>query len=89
MPAFALCPIEGGESVCTIPDVKQPFNSMFLDKTNSSIGSNSERLQPKTKENPIDNMRGQNSKINNSSTCAFGSCLNDTTTNKRLRNTHP
>ena len=89
LPAYALCPIEG-DAVCSIPEVKKPFNSMFMNNSNN-INTNSEtnKLQPKTKENPLDNMRGQNNKLNNSSTCAFGNCLNDTTTSKRLRSTHP
>ena len=90
MPVYALCPIESGNTVCSVPDIKQPFNSMFMNKTNNmNLNDDANKLQPKTKENPIDNMRGQNSKLNNSSTCAFGNCLNDTTTSKRLRNTHP
>ena len=88
-PTYAICLIDSGEAVCAVPKTKQSFNSMFMDRSNTTQPNNSSTLQPKNKENPMNNMRGQNNTLNNNSNCAFGNCLNNTTNSKRLRDTNP
>ncbi len=89
VPAYSLCPIENGETVCEVPKAKQSFDSMFMDRRNTTQPNNRNTLQPKNRENSMNSMRGQNNTLNNNSNCAFGNCLNNTTNNKRLRDTNP
>lgn len=76
LPSFALCPIEGGNTVCSLPQFREPSTPVF-ENQNSSLDMNktNQMLQPLNKTNPIEEIRGPNIPMNYNSGCQFGVCL--------------
>ena len=76
LPVYALCPIEGGETVCSLPDYGEQTVPLFQ-QTNAGINTNNPntKLQPMSKTNPIEQMSGPNNSLNYNSGCQFGMCL--------------
>ena len=79
LPSFALCPIEGGESVCSLPEFREQVSPIYND--NSGGITPNVQLQPLKREDPMKSMRDPNNELNYNSGCQFGVCLpktNDT-----------
>ena len=77
MPVFAMCPIDAGESVCSITDFKNNTTSIFQNTAfESNLNNNQTQLQPLQKENLFDKTRIPNNELMKyDSGCQFGSCL--------------
>ena len=77
LPVFSACPIESGETVCTLPNFREQVQPIF-DNTNYPKSVNpAQNLQPLKREDPINQMRGPNNQLNYNSGCQFGVCLQD------------
>ena len=77
MPSFALCPIENGESVCTLPNGS---STMPLFQTNDISNSNSSQSQLQNKNNTNSFGRTKNNEgiqMQGSIGCQFGNCNNE------------
>lgn len=76
LPIYALCPIEGGEKVCSLPEYGEQAAPIFQ-QTNPTVNieNTNPQLQPLGRTNPIEQMRGPNNKLNYNSGCQFGMCL--------------
>ena len=75
LPSFSACSIESGEKVCTLPDFREQVQPIF--NNNTKIGAPNVNLQPLSREDPINQMRGPNNTLNYNSGCQFGVCLQD------------
>ena len=86
LPIYALCPIEGGETVCSLPEFREQVSPIFKESNPEANMSNPQvRLQPLNRTDPMDQMRGPNNNLNYNSGCQFGMCLqnpNNTIMNK-------
>lgn len=78
LPSFAACPIDGGDTVCSLPSFREQVSPVFKE-TNTLGNFNSNQpngqLQPLNREDPINQMRGPNNNLNYNSGCQFGVCL--------------
>ncbi len=76
LPIYALCPIEGGETVCSLPEFRGQTTPIFQ-QVNPELNINTPqvKLQPLNRADPIEQMRGPNNNINYNSGCQFGMCL--------------
>ena len=78
VPSYALCPIESGESVCSLPQLREQVSPIFKDTSVGTTMSNPQvNLQPLSRESSIEQMRGPNNNLNYNSGCQFGMCLQD------------
>ena len=77
IPAIASCPIDGNETMCSLPEMREQFSPIFEGNNNVIDYSNPGlKLQPIEKEEKqIDQMRGPNNSLNYDSSCQFGLCL--------------
>ena len=76
IPAYAACPIDtSGETVCSLPEFRQQVTPIFNDSNNLNLSNPSVNLQPLTRTDPIEQMRGPNNNLNYNSGCQFGVCL--------------
>ncbi len=76
LPSFAACPIESGETVCSLPSFREQIKPTY--QSNSPSNANSEPnspLQPLSRQDPINQMRSPNNNLNYNSGCQFGVCL--------------
>lgn len=75
-PSFGLCPIEGGETVCSLTPYQGSSPNVFENqKTDLQMNKPNKMLQPLNKTNPIEEIRGPNVPMNYNSGCQFGVCL--------------
>ena len=78
LPSYALCPIESGESVCSLPQFREQVSPIFKDISTGTTMSNPQvNLQPLSRESSVEQMRGPNNDLNYNSGCQFGICLQD------------
>lgn len=77
IPSFALCPIDSGESVCSIADFKTNSTSVLQNtKLESNLNDNYIPLQPLQKENLFNKIRTPNNELMQyDSGCQFGTCV--------------
>ena len=76
LPAFSACPIDGGETVCSLPNFRGQVNPVLdMGKDSTTIKTPSIQLQPLNREDPINQMRTPNNDLNYKSGCQFGVCL--------------
>ena len=80
LPSFALCPIDGGETVCSLPGFREQVTPVYYPQTNISEFADS----PEARLNPLDrsdireqaeSFAPQESNFNYNSSCQFGVCL--------------
>ena len=80
LPAHALCPLEDGATVCTLPGFREQLEPTYSQKTNISEFAET----PEVRLNPInrDNLQEQTrefapveSNFNYNSSCQFGVCM--------------
>ena len=77
IPSYALCPVDNGEKVCTLPDVRQEYRPTYSGRF--PVGEQpSTELQPLQRKDPLDQMRAPNNSFNYNSGCQFGVCINET-----------
>lgn len=76
LPVFALCPIENGETVCSLPGFREQVQPIYTEIPSASFAPNV-KLQPMKRTDPVDQMRGPNNNLNYNSGCQFGVCLNN------------
>ena len=75
-PAYALCSIEEGASVCSLSNVREEFQPTY--SGNYPIGVQpSTELQPIKRKDPIEDMRTPNNRLNYNSSCQFGVCVQE------------
>jgi hypothetical protein len=79
MPVYALCPIDSGESVCSLPDFKQNSTQIFQDiNSEKNLNDNQTQLQPLQKDDLFNKMRAPNYELMKyDSGCQFGTCVQD------------
>ena len=78
IPAYALCTVDSGEKVCSIPQFREQVSPIFRDRSNGTNMSNPQvQLQPLNRESSMEQMRGPNNNLNYNSGCQFGICLQD------------
>lgn len=78
MPVHALCPVDSGEKVCSIPQFRQQVSPIFRDRNTGTDLSNPQvQLQPLDRSSSMEQMRGPNNNLNYNSGCQFGICLQD------------
>ena len=80
LPSFAACSIDIGESVCSLPNVREPFSPIFSSNENISDFSDSPviRLNPIKHgeiESEFRNFSPNESNYNYNSSCQFGVCM--------------
>ena len=75
-PAFALCPIDSNESVCTLPNAQQNGSLLFQNNTNQT-NKTQNMLQPRDNSSSANNMLNNNKNLQRNPNCMFGTCLND------------
>ena len=81
--SYSLCPVEEGESVCTLPMDTTQVVPLFTNPNAGTAMTNTQlNLQPFSQENPEAMMRGQNSELNYNSGCQFGTCLQNPNQNR-------
>ena len=81
-PAWALCPIDSGESVCALPDSSSPASGMPLFKQNNtemnsgkSLNNPVNTIQPTGLNNPFSKTQNQSGiHMQGSLGCQFGNC---------------
>lgn len=75
--SFALCPIDSGETVCSITNFKNNSTSIFQNTNKESNLSETQiQLQPLQKENLFDKTRTPNNELMQyDSGCQFGNCV--------------
>ena len=80
LPSFAACPIEGGETVCSLPGFREQVSPVYQTRNGISEFSGT----PEARLNPLDrsDIRDQagsfaptESNYNYNSSCQFGVCL--------------
>ena len=78
IPSYALCPIEAGESVCTLPDLDSSLPLFQSSGSSSNINNTQIQLQPMKKEGATNkiNLPGMNN-MNYNTGCQFGNCIQD------------
>ena len=77
-PAYALCPIDAGETVCTLPEFREHISPSYqIDSSIGGVGQPNIELQPLKRKDPMDQMRSPNNKLNYNSGCQFGVCVQD------------
>ena len=74
LPSMALCSIESGESLCSLPDFRGQV-SPSLKENNIGTQNPNIILQPLNRQDPIDQMRGPNNSLKYNSSCQFGICM--------------
>ena len=74
LPVFALCPIENGETVCSLPNFREQVQPIYKESPSAKFAPNV-KLQPLNRTDPIEQMRGPNNNLNYNSGCQFGVCL--------------
>lgn len=74
LPAFSACSIEGGETVCTLPNFREQISPIYQESPSATPYPNAQ-LQPLNRTDPIEQMRGPNNTLNYNSGCQFGVCL--------------
>ena len=77
IPVFASCPIEGGETVCSLPEFREQVGPVLKEDSSATFNQPNLQLQPLNREDPIDQMRHPNNSLNYNSHCQFGVCLQD------------
>jgi len=79
IPCYALCPVDAGESVCTLPNFKTNNIQSFQNKKTENILNNSpSQLQPLQRDDLFEKMRTPNNELMKyDSGCQFGSCVQD------------
>ena len=81
--SYALCTVEEGETVCTVPlDTVQVVPLFSNPNAGTAMTNQQSTLQPFNKENPEAMMRGHNSELNYNSGCQFGTCLQNPNQNR-------
>ena len=76
LPSYSACPIDiNDETVCALPGFREQSSPIFQNSNNTNIGTPGVRLQPLTREDPINQMREPNNNLNYNSGCQFGVCL--------------
>ena len=78
LPAYATCPIENGETVCTLPEFREQIKPSI--QTNSTLGGLNQpqvELQPIQRKDPMEQMRNPNNRLNYNSGCQFGVCVQE------------
>ena len=86
LPAFSACPIEGGETVCSLPNFREQVNPVLdVGKEAGNIKTPSVQLQPLQREDPINQMRTPNNSLNYKSGCQFGVCLQENKQNTLMQ----
>ena len=83
LPVFAVCPVEGGETVCTLPNFREKFQPVYSPNNSISEFSGS----PETRLKPLDKSVRQFNEFTPSgngnsynSGCQFGICLQNKST---------
>ena len=77
IPAYSACPIDpiSGESVCTLPSFREQVSPVFNNNSSTNLNNPAGKLQPLSRQDPINQMRGPNNDLNYNSGCQFGVCL--------------
>ena len=84
--AFALCPIDGGESVCSLPGFREQVSPIYHENSGIlNLPQPNIELQPLKREDPMAQMRSPINKLNYNSSCQFGVCLQDEKTPSDLQ----
>ena len=80
LPVNALCPIDGGEAVCSISDVNTSLPAFQNPNSSSNINNLQKQLQPLKTEGSINNINQQDmNNMNYNTGCQFGTCVQDLT----------
>ena len=81
LPVYAMCPVEDGATVCTLPGFREPFSPTYNPKSNINefSGSPEARLNPIQRDNVIQEQTRQfapvESNYSYNSSCQFGVCM--------------
>ena len=80
LPVNALCPIEGGETVCSISDINTSLPAFQNTNSSSNINNTQKPLQPFKTEGSINTINKPDmNNMNYNTGCQFGSCVQDLT----------
>lgn len=82
IPAWALCPVDGGESVCSLPDASQSSSGMPLFQQNNTeensaggLNNSANTIRPTGLTNPFSKTQNQSGiHMQGSLGCQFGNC---------------
>ncbi len=79
LPSYATCPINNGESVCSLPDFGSNSKPIFQNTTTEANVNNTQTtLQPLYKDDLFEKIRTPNNKLMQyDSGCQFGVCVQD------------
>lgn len=82
LPSYAVCSIEGGETVCSLPGFREQVSPIYSPQTNINefSGSPEARLKPMERSDirvQTENFPKVESNYNYNSNCQFGVCLMD------------
>ncbi len=85
LPLFAACPIEGGETVCSLPDFREQVSPTYSPKSNISEFSDTgeARLNPIKRddiEQEFKRFRPGETDYSYNSSCQFGVCMQNRST---------
>lgn len=85
LPSYAVCPIEGGETVCSLPGFREQVSPTYAPGSGISefSGSPEARLKPLNRNDikpQINNDTPSGSNLNYNSSCQFGVCLQNRST---------
>ena len=80
LPVNALCPIDGGETVCSISDMNTSLPAFQNTNSSSNINNTQKTLQPFKTESSINTINKPDmNNMNYNTGCQFGSCVQDLT----------
>ena len=80
LPINAMCPIDDGETVCSISDVNTSLPAFQNTNTSSNINNTQKPLQPFKTEDSINTINKPDmNNMNYNTGCQFGSCVQDLT----------
>ena len=79
MPSYATCPVNSGESVCSLPDFGSNSKPLFQNtKIEANINNTQTPLQPLYKDDLFEKIRTPNNELMQyDSGCLFGVCVKD------------
>ena len=85
LPSYAMCPVDGGETVCSLPGFRAQVSPIYQPGTGLSefSGSPEARLKPLDRSDISKQIKGvvpDGSDMNNNSSCQFGVCMQNRST---------
>lgn len=85
LPSYAMCPVDGGDTVCSLPNFREQVSPIYNPSSGISefSGSPEARLKPLDRSNIIPQVKGitpAGSDLNYNSSCQFGVCMQNRST---------